>query len=235
MRAHDDLLIERLADWLELPVGLVATLPHAAREAIYMRMQAQAALELQDELVDHLIGAVGHYKDAARIDSLTGLLNRRGLAEQLRELGRRWTIGVMMADIDGFKMINDRFGHAVGDAALQQVGTRLRTVVRQRDLVARWGGDEFLVVCPDITDGAIGPVAAKLLQAVCDAPVTVGTTDVPVSISVGWALAADGQAAEHLVEVADSAMYQAKAAGGSRVIGGAEAVIRPHSGGEIMD
>jgi diguanylate cyclase (GGDEF)-like protein len=220
MRAHDDHLIERLAEWLELPIGLVASLPSAAQEAIYMRMQAQAALELQDELVDHLAGAVGHYKDAASIDALTGLLNRRGLAEQLRELGRRWTIGVMMADIDGFKIINDRFGHAVGDAALQQVGSRLRSVVRQRDLVARWGGDEFLVVCPDITDEAIGPVAAKLLRAVCDSPVIVGATDVPVSISVGWALAHDGQAAEHLVEVADSAMYQAKAAGGSRVIGG---------------
>jgi diguanylate cyclase (GGDEF)-like protein len=216
-------LVSRLADWLDLPVGLVAGLPPQAREAIRLRMEAQMAAELQDELVGHLAGALGHYMDAARTDALTGLLNRRGLAEELLELGRRWTLGVMMADVDGFKVINDRHGHAVGDAALQEVGARLRSAVRQRDLVARWGGDEFLVVCPDITREAIGPVAGKLLAAVCEAPVMVEGAPVEVGISVGWALASDGRAAEHLVEVADEAMYRAKAAGGRRVEGGVQA------------
>ena len=213
-------LIARLAEWLELPVGLVAGLPPLARDAIRARMEAQIATELQDELVGHLAGTLGHYMDAARTDELTGLLNRRGLAEQLLELGRRWTLGVMMADIDGFKVINDAHGHVAGDAALQEVGARLRNAVRQRDLVARWGGDEFLVVCPDITAENIGTVAEKLLAVVCERPVLIGGTSVPVGISVGWALAADGAAAEHLVEVADEAMYRAKAAGGRRVAGG---------------
>jgi two-component system cell cycle response regulator len=217
----DSHLIDALAGWLELPREVVASLPPQACEAIRERMEQQTAMELQDELVDHLAGTLGQYKDAARIDSLTGLLNRRGLAEQLRELGRHWTIGVMMADVDGFKVINDRYGHAIGDAALQQVGTRLRSAVRQRDLVARWGGDEFLVVCPDITERAIAPVAGKLLTAVCETPLEVGMTEVRISLSVGWALASDGRAAEHLVEVADAAMYRAKAAGGRRVEGGA--------------
>ncbi|HXA27132.1 MAG TPA: GGDEF domain-containing protein [Candidatus Angelobacter sp.] len=216
-------MIARLADWLDLPVGLVASLPPQARDAIRTRMETQIASELQDELVGHMAGALGHYMDAARTDALTGLLNRRGLTEELLELGRRWTLGVMMADVDGFKKINDRHGHTVGDAALQQVGTRLRHAVRQRDLVARWGGDEFLVVCPDITEEAISPVAEKLLHAVCAQPVLVDGTVVQVSISVGWALAADGRAAEHLVEVADAAMYRAKAAGGRRVEAGATA------------
>jgi diguanylate cyclase (GGDEF)-like protein len=216
----DSDLTQVLAEWLELPPDLVASLPPQARLAIRARMEAQAAMELQDELVGHLANALGEYQDAARIDALTGLLNRRGLAEQLRELGRHWTIGVMMADVDGFKVINDRYGHAVGDAALQEVGVRLRSAVRQRDLVARWGGDEFLVVCPDITERAIAPVAGKLLSAVCGTPVGVGATEVHLSLSVGWALASDGRAAEHLVEVADAAMYRAKAAGGRRVEGG---------------
>ncbi|HZS14843.1 MAG TPA: GGDEF domain-containing protein [Candidatus Dormibacteraeota bacterium] len=213
-------LIARLAQWLDLPEGLVANLPPQAREAIRARMEAQIANELQDELVGHLASTLGQYKDAARTDALTGLLNRRGLAEQLLELGRRWTLGVMMADVDGFKVINDTHGHAIGDAALQQVGARLRQAMRQRDLVARWGGDEFLVVCPDISEASIGPVAAKLLEAVCDHPVVVDAVSIPVGISVGWAIASDGQAAEHLVEVADEAMYRAKAAGGRRVEGG---------------
>jgi diguanylate cyclase (GGDEF)-like protein len=216
----DTHLVEVLADWLGLSPDVVAMLPPQACLAIRERMQQQTALELQDELVGHLAGTLGQYKDAARIDELTGLLNRRGLAEQLRELGRHWTIGVMMADIDGFKVINDRYGHAVGDAALQEVGTRLRSAVRQRDLVARWGGDEFLVVCPDITHGAIRPVAGKLLTAVCETPIAAGTSEIHVSVSVGWALASDGRAAEHLVEVADAAMYRAKANGGRRVEGG---------------
>jgi diguanylate cyclase (GGDEF)-like protein len=213
-------LIARLAEWLELPVGMVAGLPPLAREAILARMEAQIATELQDELVGHLAGTLGHYMDVARTDELTGLLNRRGLAEQLLELGRRWTLGVMMADIDGFKKINDVHGHIAGDAALQEVGTRLRNAMRQRDLVARWGGDEFLVVCPDITEENIGTVAHKLLAAVCERPVFVDGSAVPLAISVGWALASDGAGAEHLVEVADEAMYRAKAAGGRRVEGG---------------
>ncbi len=217
---NDAGLIARIAEWLDLPAGVVATLPPQAREAIRARMEAQIASELQDELVGHLAGALGHYMDAARTDALTGLLNRRGLAEQLLELGRRWTLGVMMADVDGFKLINDRHGHACGDVALQHIGARLRNTVRQRDLVARWGGDEFLVVCPDITEEAIGVVAEKLLAAVCHQPVLVDGHTVEVSISIGWALAKEGRAAEHLVEVADEAMYRAKAAGGRRVAGG---------------
>jgi diguanylate cyclase (GGDEF)-like protein len=216
-------MIARLADWLDLPAGLVASLPPQARDAIRVRMETQIANELQDELVGHMAGALGHYMDAARTDALTGLLNRRGLTEELLELGRRWTLGVMMADVDGFKRINDQHGHTVGDAALQQVGARLRYAVRQRDLVARWGGDEFLVVCPDISETAIGAVAEKLLHAVCGQPLLVEGTSLPMSISVGWALAADGRAAERLVEVADEAMYRAKAAGGRRVEAGATA------------
>jgi diguanylate cyclase (GGDEF)-like protein len=213
-------LLARLADWLELPVETVGALPASIRDALQARMEAEIVNELQDELVGHLVSALGRSVDAARTDELTGLLNRRGLAEQLLELGRRWTLAVMMVDVDGFKIINDRFGHAVGDAALQHVGGRLRASVRERDLVARWGGDEFLVVCSDIAAGAVAPVAEKLVDVVCNRPVVVEDVEVPIAVSVGWALAADGEAAEHLVEVADEAMYRAKAAGGRRAEGG---------------
>lgn len=163
--------------------------------------------------VDKRIGYMAQY------DQLTGLINRTlfqdrlnsALARARREGG---LVTVMFLDIDGFKDINDRFGHAVGDELLRQIAERLVTCLRETDTVARLGGDEFTVILEGgrrVEDA--GQVATKILGAI-GTPFTVGKNQLIVTTSIGISVyPIDGDAYEDLVKGADTAMYQAKAAG----------------------
>jgi diguanylate cyclase (GGDEF)-like protein len=156
----------------------------------------------------------------ARIDALTGLPNRRHCDEILA--GGAWLSSrartALIIDIDRFKSINDIHGHLVGDEVLREVGARLRRVVRDGDLVARWGGEEFCVLTLDGAPGA-GPLADRLLKAVGDVacPTTAGPLRVTASIGCA-ALRDDLVDAQALLDAADDAMYEAKRAGRNRVV-----------------
>jgi diguanylate cyclase (GGDEF)-like protein len=155
----------------------------------------------------------------AQYDQLTGLINRTlfrdrvnsALARARRDGG---LVTVMFLDIDGFKGINDRFGHAVGDELLRQIAARLVTCLRETDTVARLGGDEFTVILEGgkrVEDA--GQVATKILKSI-GTPYTVGTRELVVTTSIGIAVyPLDGDSYEELVKGADTAMYQSKAAG----------------------
>lgn len=182
------------------------------------------------------IGFVGGWRDVhaeveagrvldrqARTDDLTGLLNRREvfahLAERLRP-GETPSdrVAVAFCDLDGFKSINDRMGHAVGDRMLQVVSQRIRGCLRGHDLVARVGGDEFLLVLGGVsTPEAAVTVAEKVRRAV-RAPLRINGFEVPASVSVGVTLADDHDDLEALVARADRAMYLAKEAGRDQVV-----------------
>jgi diguanylate cyclase (GGDEF)-like protein len=156
----------------------------------------------------------------ARIDALTGLPNRRHCDEILA--GGAWLSSrartALIIDIDHFKSINDIHGHLVGDEVLREVSARLRRVVRDGDLVARWGGEEFCVLTLDGTPGASG-LPDRLLRAVGDlaCPTTAGP--LPVTVSIGCAKLRDDLADAHaLLDAADDAMYEAKRAGRNRVV-----------------
>ena len=123
---------------------------------------------------------------AANHDPLTGLANRRTLLERLRSpvgLGAEGT--VLFCDVDDFKPVNDEHGHASGDAVLQVIGERLRQAVRPSDLVARYGGDEFVVHCPGTTDGAVVTELIDRLIRATSEPITIGAMTVQVGLSVG--------------------------------------------------
>ena len=124
-----------------------------------------------------------------------------------------------MIDIDHFKTINDRFGHAAGDSVLVEIARRLQATLRSSDIIARIGGEEFLVIAPDTPKTEAGKLAERLRQAVADRPVMVGQTALPVTISIGVAdQAASGcQNTDQLLNAADAALYAAKAAGRNRV------------------
>ena len=159
---------------------------------------------------------------SATHDQLTRLPNRVRFAEAFMEMSdsvveHARVAGVFFLDLDGFKAVNDEHGHATGDALLQLVAQRLRNAVRGDDVIARYGGDEFVVLLnlARVEDGTV--VADKLLRVINE-PFAIGDQRVTVSASIGAAFyPRDGEDVETLVKIADSAMYSAKAEGKSRL------------------
>ncbi|MCS6932009.1 MAG: PleD family two-component system response regulator [Acetobacteraceae bacterium] len=155
--------------------------------------------------------------ELAVTDSLTGLRNRRYAMRHLDGLMRSSGATAMLIDVDRFKSINDRFGHAAGDAVLREIADRLRAHVRAADLVARIGGEEFLVVAAG-TSGETGVcVAERLRQVVAERPVQIPDGEIPVTVSIGIAEARPGTRADMLLRRADDALYRAKENGRNRV------------------
>jgi diguanylate cyclase (GGDEF)-like protein/PAS domain S-box-containing protein len=158
----------------------------------------------------------------ANHDELTGLPNRRLLVEHARRLlsvalRQRRQAALMVVDLDGFKDINDLFGHSYGDALLRRVAQRLSGVLRDYDVVARTGGDEFVVLLPEIEQPSIAVVVAEKLIAAASESLEAAGRSIRMHASVGIALfPGDGHDFEGLMAAADEAMYAAKAAGKNR-------------------
>jgi diguanylate cyclase (GGDEF)-like protein len=155
-------------------------------------------------------------RQTAACDELTGLPNRHGFAPPLqRELaahaGGDFMLALLFVDLDGFKAINDRLGHAAGDEVLRIVGARLAAAVRRSDLVCRHGGDEFVCVLPQLRSPASASRLAAVLLRAIGQPCMLGGQEVRVRASVGVAIyPRDGDNLPALLHSADSAMYAAK-------------------------
>lgn len=155
----------------------------------------------------------------AHHDAMTGLANRMLFMDRLRQSMARAKRGHRMAvlyiDLDRFKPVNDRLGHAAGDAVLKRVAERLRSVVRETDTVARLGGDEFVVIqCGTASTLDVTKLARRIETAIA-APIQVEEHVVDVGASIGIAIAPDDDTdPDGLLKKADSALYRAKAAGG---------------------
>ena len=162
------------------------------------------------------------WRAMARHDPLTGIANRKAFEEAASAQLMRAQVdaqpgAMLMLDLDGFKGINDRFGHSAGDAILRAVATRLEAAARATDVVARLGGDEFAILCPMLSgDDDVGQLCERLVDSVLG----ISRADIPgcpLGVSIGVALYPDdGYDPAHLQLLADRAMYAAKRAGGKR-------------------
>ncbi|MCX7935314.1 MAG: sensor domain-containing diguanylate cyclase, partial [Planctomycetota bacterium] len=158
----------------------------------------------------------------ALLDSLTEVGNRRYAELELESHLNRQRRGgppfaALMIDIDFFKRINDTYGHAAGDAVLRNVGRTLRDNIRTFDHVARWGGEEFLVLLSDVTAAHMYAIAEKLRALVAASRTFYEGHFIQVAVSIGAALAKRGDTAKRLVERADRLLYRSKAEGRNRV------------------
>ena len=205
----------------ELRRGIIDVLVEPVREPeLLARVTAAARTKsLQEELVEQTRRLERHLYE----DALTRVYNRRFILTQLaahmsaaRRHGRPLALAVV--DVDGFKALNDTYGHAAGDQVLVAVARALREGTRAEDAVGRVGGEEFLVLLPD-TDAKAAAQAAERMRAA----VAAVEGPEPVSASVGWATAGAEESPEDAVKRADEALYEAKAAGRNRVRAAARA------------
>ena len=192
--------------------------PRTLIQSVYHAMARRALVDENRSLVERL-ERLNAYQ--ALYDPLTGLPNRALLDDRLNQAiaACRRTgslLAVLFVDLDGFKVVNDLFGHHVGDELLCEMADRLGDARRQSDTVARFGGDEFVVVCPDIKSSAAACRIADHLLDELALPADIGGVEHRLTASVGIALTGPGAAdasAEALLRNADTAMYRAKEEG----------------------
>ena len=183
----------------------------AASQTMQDNMQQQ--ISQMSELSNRLEEA----EHAARKDPLTGLANRRKLAEFLSSLPQNINICFVMIDIDFFKKINDRYGHDAGDDILSDLANVLNDSTRSSDMVARLGGEEFCVVLPEAELKQAGALAANLCQAISLHRFTSGSHHIDVTVSLGVSQKKGDEIPELSIKRADKALYQSKKDGRNRV------------------
>lgn len=206
--------------------GQTRVIRNQLEEAQALRLEAEAAhreksasladvLSLQKDLLE----AQEKLRYQATHDVLTGLWNRAALLEWFsgeidRATRSRYSIGVLLLDVDHFKSVNDTLGHLAGDEVLKGIAQRISLATRSYDMTCRFGGEEFLVILPDCDREQTESSAERIRAAVASWPFQVGGVEAPVTISIGATVAPDcGRTESEILNVADVALYQAKSAG----------------------
>lgn len=198
-------------------LGLVAGLLLLGVVAVLLGRMRQANTRLRSSNAE--------LKVATERDPLTGLANRRHFQAVMQQTAAAgFTGALLLIDLDHFKRINDRHGHAAGDAVLVEMALRLRAALRDEDLTVRWGGEEFLVVVRQMPADQVEALAERLLAAIGSRPVVHGSDSVAVTASIGFATfplppACDVLPWERAIDVVDTALYLAKAHGRNRAYG----------------
>jgi len=179
----------------------------------YARHRSYAALQVLRKKVEQ----------EARTDELTGLFNRRHLYEYMQQSLHRtrrlhMPMSLLLIDIDNFKSINDNYGHQFGDEVLVLIAQTLRESLRNHDTIARWGGEEFLVLLTETGNTAARTVAEKLRATIQSLPIRRDGQDIPMTISVGMHTANQTESLDAMLNHADENLYTAKHNGRNQVV-----------------
>lgn len=209
----DDALVGAVDDAIDAARRVAVTLPEVALGHAAQRLAR--SLDRTQRTVAELRSELAEETRRATTDSLTGLRNREGVERWLGGPGvagvRMPPVGLVLLDLDGFKAVNDDHGHQVGDRLLVAVAEAISDVVRPGDVAARWGGDEFLVLCPMASEAQLSRIADRLVDAVA----AVRVEGVSVGVSAGVQLTSSRPLP---LDGADAALYRAKAAGGGTAV-----------------
>jgi diguanylate cyclase (GGDEF)-like protein/PAS domain S-box-containing protein len=217
-------------------------LPHRADVYLHHKSGHRVPVEVRVRPIcggnGEVVGAIEVFSDNSRqravreklkelakfafLDPASQVGNRNYLEQQLFQHLDQFSafgasFGIMLADLDKFKSINDSYGHAAGDAVLVSIAKTMSNCLRASDVVGRWGGDEFLAIFPGITRPFLANVCEKVRRLVAHSTVPVDGTQIQVTISVGAAMVAPGDSAESLLKRADIQLYASKQSGRNRV------------------
>ncbi|MEO8157970.1 MAG: GGDEF domain-containing protein [Betaproteobacteria bacterium] len=222
----------------DAPGGVVESMPHRLRQAIANIRTLERALKASQKQLSAACADAKIYSDTivqlrqdvirleqeveqvhhfAYHDDLTGLPNRSLLRDRLNQAiiqaaREQKQVGLLLLDLDGFKSINDKLGHAIGDKLLQRVAERLLACVRGADTVCRYGGDEFVILLPEVDGAKTAADVAQKLEVYLAMPYVVDQHSIAVTSSIGVAVyPCDANSQDDLIRRADIAMYLAKA------------------------
>lgn len=198
----------------ELLVGSVPSMAYCGHQLTTWRNQLKAQREQLRE-------TLARVEDMATRDALTGLYNRRYMQDKLHDCIRRYDrygehFTIALVDLDHFKKVNDQYGHRAGDLALMAFGSAATMVLRESDIVARWGGEEFIFLLPNTSAAKARIAMERLRSALQDAAVSAQWPELRVRFSTGLAVHDQAAGLHHTLERADQALYRAKQSGRNR-------------------
>ncbi|HEX2585706.1 MAG TPA: GGDEF domain-containing protein [Steroidobacteraceae bacterium] len=232
LAGHHDVRIDRLdfsGDWISaedwylgiLSVWIVIGFVYGSMRLVVLhekyKQQRQRLKSLMERNLE-LISEKEKYQRLSTVDALTGVLNRHGIDQYIADVSARYRlVSIVLIDLDHFKNINDERGHNIGDHVLQTIGTLLGSNTRDTDGLGRWGGEEFVLVCPGAPLTAAVELSEKLRQLIKDAAFPKDPS-LAVTASFGVASTTNNQSFEEAFKQADYALYQAKHRGRNCVV-----------------
>nr|WP_320132854.1 diguanylate cyclase [uncultured Holophaga sp.] len=203
------------------PESGLSELRDSVRSHLALQRRFDKVVRISDAFQAELKRLNAVLAEASRTDSLTGLLNRRGLgavlkSEMARSLRSGLPFSVLMLDLDHFKAINDTYGHELGDRVLEHLADRLGRELRDYDSVGRWGGEEFLVLLPGASAEEAWRVAEKIRTGLASGPLSLDGFELRLSLCAGVAQWVSGESLASLLQRADDACYESKRLGRNR-------------------
>lgn len=206
--------------------------PLELKARVKSHVQVRRLYEQLQEQQQELQKALAYARSLARTDELTGLLNRREINslmeyEMIRSARNKHEFSIILADIDFFKVVNDTYGHLAGDQGLKEISRIIRDHTRDQDFIARWGGEEILLLLPETSVSEATELASRLRKVIADYPFGDAGHCYHLTMTFGIACHLPGMTLNELIKKADQALYEGKESGRNQVVIATSSCNRP--------